>query len=112
MRIIFPLDFTPYVGFRNSTKAFIFSLSNSEGLKPFKVMVRNPSHAIYTAPDYGPTFGQGHDIYIASNANSNANSYTKLGVGYFVPDGVRNKNTILGGNFRIALDEVEVFYLI
>ena len=41
-----------------------------------KSMVTEPSRAIYRGPSYGPTFGGGHDIYVADNANQNTNSYT------------------------------------
>ena len=41
-----------------------------------KSMVTEPSRAIYRGLSYGPTFGGGHDIYIADNANQNTNSCT------------------------------------
>ncbi|KAL9961327.1 hypothetical protein ACROYT_G030243 [Oculina patagonica] len=105
-------DSSPYVEYRSTTKAFIFSLQNKEGLEPFKAMVKDPSHAVYTAPSYGPTFGVGHDIHIASNANGNYHSYTNFGGSYSVPDGVKDEQTILAGTRHFLLDEVEVFYLI
>ena len=51
-------------------------------------MVTNPVHAIYRYSGYGPTFGGGHDIYIANNANSNTKSHTYFGDSYSVPSGV------------------------
>ncbi len=72
-------------------------------------MVKDPSHAIYTAPNFGPTFGEGYDIYIASNGTG---SYTNFGLSYDVPDGVKDKRTILAGTYLFSPDEVEVFYLI
>ena len=109
---IFLLDTAPYVGYRSSTEAFIFSLSNNEGLEPFKAMVKGQSRAIYMDPSFGPTFGEGKDIYIASKANENYGSYTNFGLSYHVPDGVKDKQTILAGTYHFLLDEVEVFYLI
>ena len=83
------------------------------GLAPFKSMVKEArsSNAIYSYSSYGPTFGWGHDIYIADNANQNANSYTNFGTSYSLPNGVTNSSTILAGTRYFSPDEVEVFYL-
>ena len=74
-------------------------------------MVTKPQFAIRTYSGYGPTFGGGFDIYIATNANSYTASYTNFGFSYFVPGGVQNRKTILAGTYRFTPDEVEVFYL-
>jgi len=75
-------------------------------------MVKTLSQAIYMNPLYGPTFGGGHDIYIADKGNANANSYAQLGHSYNYPSGVNDHSTILAGSFRFTPDEVEVFYLL
>jgi len=95
----------------STSNAFIFSLRNKEGLEPFKSMVTSPSYAIYKYSSYGPTFGNGLDIYIANNANSNTNSYTYFGYSYSVPSGVQDRKTLLAGTYHFTPDEVEVFYL-
>ena len=99
--------------FAFSSNAFIFSLRNKDGLRPFKSMVRMPSRAIVRVSDYGPTFGAGYDIHIANNANSNTTSFTNFGdhKSYFVPSGVLDPYTILAGSRYFSPDEVEVFYL-
>ena len=76
-------------------------------------MVTNPSQAIYRSSIYGPTFGGGHDIFIASTANSNTNSYSYFGEtnDYSVPGGIQDKYTILAGTRYFTPDEVEVLYL-
>jgi len=76
-------------------------------------MVTIPSHAIYRSSSYGPTFGGGHDIYIANNANSNTNSFSDFGENnyYSAPGGIQNKYKILAGTRYFTPDEVEVFYL-
>ena len=89
----------------------MFSLRNKEGLGPFKRKVNRPSSAIYRSSVYGPTFGGGHDIRIADNANSKTNSYTNFGNSYSVPSGVQSSYTILAGTRHFTPDEVEVFYL-
>lgn len=75
-------------------------------------MVNIPSVAIYMNSRYGPTFGAGHDIYIADKANGNGNSYAQLSSSYNHPSGVNDSRTILAGSFRFTPNEVEVFYLL
>ena len=100
-------------GHTSTSNAFIFSLRNKEGLEPFKSMVAHPSVAIYRYSGYGPTFGNGYDIYISNNANSNTGSYTDFGQhnDYSVPSGVQDQYTILAGTNHFTPDEVEVFHL-
>ena len=99
---------TNHGGYRYTDKAFIYSLRNEEGIRPIKGMVKDPSQAIFVNPSYGPTFGGGHDIYIADNANGNGNSYTRIGISYDAPTGVEEQVTTV----RFTPDEVEVFYLL
>lgn len=103
---------TRHGGYRRGDKAFIYSLRNNEGLRPFKSMVKSPSVAIYMNSGHGPTFGGGHDIYIADKANGNGNSYAQSSFSYNHPSGVKDTKTILAGSFRFTPDEVEVFYLL
>ena len=90
-------------------KAFIFSISNKEGLDPFVSEVRKPDGAIYRGSGYGPWFG--FDIYIADYANSNSRSFASLGRFYPAPAAVQDPDTILAGTLYFSPDEVEVFYL-
>ena len=95
-----------------TSKSFIFSLVDKEGLAPFKSMVKHArsSNAIYCDPSYGPIFGSG-DILIADNASQNTHSYTGFGRSYSLPNGVTDRRTILAGTYTFSPDEVEVFYL-
>lgn len=103
-------DDDPYIGYRRTDKAFIYSLENKEVLMPFKSMVKDGSQAIYMDISYGPTFGGGHDIYIANNAGQNSHSYARLGQTFLAPSEVKDKNTVLAGSYNFNPDEVEVFY--
>jgi len=93
--------------------SFIFSLVDKEGLAPFKSMIKqgSKSSAIYGGQSYGPTFGGGHDLRIADNANQNTHSYTNFGNSYSLPNGVTDRSNILAGTSPFSPDEVEVFYL-
>ena len=76
--------------------------------------VKDGSKAIYGNNGYGPTFGNGHDIYIANNAGSNTNSYANPGYSYVQLLGYRHGQTktknLLAGSYNFQPDEVEVFY--
>ena len=96
-------------GYGFTRKAFIFSISNKEELDPFVSEVRRPGRAIGRGSGYGPWFG--YDIYIANNANSNSDSYARLGRFYPAPAAVQDRYTILAGTEYFSPDEVEVFYL-
>ena len=96
-----------------TSKAFIFSLNNNEGLAPFlsKVKSGKAGKAIDSHSYYGPKFGQ--DLVIHVEESRKGSSKAILGDYYSVPASVKDKgSTILkgpGGNF--SPDEVEVFYL-
>ena len=76
-------------------------------------MVKKASRAINRNSGFGPTFGDGSDIYISNNANSNTGSATDFGQhnSYSVPSGVQDQYTILAGTRKFTPDELEVFYL-
>ena len=90
--------------------SFLFSLRNNENLPPFiaHVVPGNEQYAIYCHPDYGPTFGGGHDVRIADNANGNQRSYSRFG-SYQVPPGTRTSNHLLAGSRSFTPTEIEVF---
>ena len=102
----------------SSSSAFIFSLVNKPGWGP--VTLRPPGehhsyqYATYNYYGYGPTFGTGHDIYIASYASSNTNSYSRLGEAYSPPAGhsygTSFTQSFLAGSYKFQPEEVEVFY--
>ena len=70
-------------------------------------------YAIYGSSSYGPTFGNGHDIYISNNAGSSTNSFTYLGYGFvlikgYTPGSTKARN-LLAGSYKFQPDEIEVF---
>ena len=104
-------------GYARTPGPFIYSLRNNDGLSPFKSTLKHGSeqYAIDPSSGYGPTFGAGWDLHIASDAGSNTNSYTKFGLTYNLPHGYNfdhaNTNALLGGSFRFTPSEVEVLCL-
>ena len=77
--------------YRYSASAFVFSLVNKPGWAPVKLSQTRQSISdplsTYSCSRYGPTFGGGHAIYIASYASSNKNSYSNPGYTYSPPSG-------------------------
>jgi len=100
--------------------AFLFSLVNKPGWQPLKLHQTGQrsyrkSRSIYSCSSHGPTFGDGHDIYIANNAGSNTQSYTNPGSEYSPPPGNSfgssfSQSFLAGTTYNFRPDEVEVFY--
>ena len=82
-------------------EAFIFSLVNREN-RFFKLMCTNGANAIRCCSFSGPIFGEDHDIHIASDSNSNRNSYSHFGHTY-------KQNSKLAGSRNFQTLEIKVF---
>ena len=99
--------------YRYSSTAFLFSLVNKPGWGPVKFSSpgRYNNYHTYSCYSYGPTFGGGHDIYIA---NYRSGSYSSLGYSYEPPAGHSYGSSFtqsfLAGSYYFVPDEVEVFY--
>ena len=108
-------DSTRYIAADGS---FVFSFANRDHLAPFKSTIyQNAVNAIYTNNGYGPTFGGGHDIYVANNANAGTVSYTNLGYTYKPPTAGYSYNTpktkaLLAGIYNYTPNEVEVYVFV
>ncbi|XP_022787222.1 uncharacterized protein LOC111327330 [Stylophora pistillata] len=94
-------------GYTYSSNAFIFSLKNYYGYGYFKkdIYYWRRSYATYSYYNYGPTFGSGHDIYVANNANSNYYSYFNDRSYH----GSYSSDYVWTGNRNFRADEVEVY---
>ena len=64
--------------YKKDLDAFIFSLDTCQKF----VQWRNFGDSIYCHSSYGPTFGDGHDLYIASGCKSNTSSYCNSNYSY------------------------------
>ena len=106
--------------YQYDSQAFLFSLVNKPGWAPVKLpqtgQYNNHRYSILECSShaYGPTFGAGHDIYIADYASSSSSSYTNLGHQYSAPSGYSYgstfTHTFLAGTYQFTPDEVETFY--
>ncbi|XP_022777435.1 uncharacterized protein LOC111318833 [Stylophora pistillata] len=102
-----------------TSSAFLFSLVNKPGWGPVKLTQQGRYshyriHSILSCSSYGSTFGAGNDLYIASYASSNTNSFSNLGYTYSPPSGhsyaTSFTRSFLAGSYHFQPDEVEVFY--
>jgi hypothetical protein len=95
--------------YQSSSNAFIFALQYPSGVAPVKMPLLQYQYgrAICRYQYYGPTFGGGHDILIADNANSNSNSRTNI-FSYQLPAG-QNPQTFFTGANHFTTAEIEVF---
>ncbi len=97
-------------GFRSSTESFLFSLKDHAGIGPVKMPIMNneTGYAVLHHSSYGPLFGGGHDLCVASNANANNSSYCKVGHTYQRPSNTNDPHFLTGSrNFTVS--EYEVF---
>ena len=79
------------------------------GVEPTKLPLKTSAgNGIFYRSDYGPTFGGGHDFYIAQSANANSNSYSNLGHTYECPAHITAQSLLAGGK-NFTVDELEVF---
>ena len=108
-------DSTYYCRYVNDSEAFLFSLINQPGGAPVKLNQSGYSYrqqySIYSCPHYGPTFGGGHDIYIASNAAYSSRSFS-YHYTYSPPSGYGyGYSSFLAGSSYFTPDEIETFFI-
>ncbi|XP_065837944.1 uncharacterized protein [Oscarella lobularis] len=109
------VSWTSRNGYIQSTNAFLFAfVSNGLGTTPFHGRVfQNSANAMYDYSLFGPTFGGGFDLHIATDSNSNSNSNMNWGNTYELPDGYTfggNGRTWVCGD-RFQTKEIEVLAL-
>ncbi len=96
-----------------ATRDFLFSLINKEN-RPYKSVVKSPgTNAIYDSASYGPTFGGGHDFYIADNSDSNTDSYSNWGNSYssLYTYYSAQAQSFFAGSKNFQVKEIEVFQI-
>jgi hypothetical protein len=92
--------------YKEHTEGFIFTLTNPHNIPPTKYPLIIHSYAISCNPSYGPTFGAGHDIYVADNSQNNLSSYTKF---HSYTDTTGKGIDTFTGAQNFATTDIEVF---
>ena len=96
--------------------AFVFTLSNTNGVPPTKFSLLPDSKytlALYNALSHGPYFHLA--FVIKDNSNTTAKSLSRLGSNFELPAGLiadtpEAKNFLAGSEYFVP-DEIEVFYM-
>lgn len=86
--------------------AFIFSFDNKEN---YFVNDASGSNAIYCHSSYGPTFGDGHDFYIANGCKNNTSSYDNTQYRYYNKERKTTYGLATQKNFQVENYEVFQF---
>jgi hypothetical protein len=94
----------------SSGRSFLFSVKNPHDHDFGRIGLTNPQRAIYCNSSYGPTFGNGHDIYIANGCNENTSSFTRVGLGY-AHNTIFDPYKVFTGEQYFTVKEIEVFTL-
>ena len=99
--------------YHSSPDCFIFTLINEKKQEPTKFPLKeNNKYAVYHNANYGPTFGEGHDIGVDKSEFLNNNSFSNFPSSY--KDTIGKKKSIFTGNNEkknFKLREIEVFQL-
>ncbi|CAF0801648.1 unnamed protein product [Didymodactylos carnosus] len=107
-----PQSWSPSGTYSIAPNSFLFLLTNSYGNQPTKFTSHQHfnSNAVYNYADHGPAFGEGADLRIQSESNTNTNSYTNFPSTYMDTLG-HGQNTFTGErNFQTS--DIEVFKLL
>lgn len=93
--------------FLSDPYAFLFSFSTNSSIK-YSLIDRTNKYAIWNAPNYGPTFGRGADLFICSQCDIIQESYSKLPSSYRDPTGLSDK--ALAGQQQFFIDDIEIYH--
>ena len=91
--------------YHSDSNSFLFTLTNSKGYSPTKFPISNSTYSVYHHSQHGPTFGGGHDIYIASDFKSSS-CYSNFPSSY--QDTIGYGKEIFNG-YNIQINEIEVY---
>jgi hypothetical protein len=68
-------------GYYRDAQSFLYSWTNPIN-SPVRLRNTNQDTGMHPHVNYGPTFGNGHDLHMSDNCNQNENSYNNLGNGF------------------------------
>lgn len=87
----------------HDTNAFLFSLDYKEKY----CINKDGTNAFNDNSGYGPTFGGGHDLYIANGCSGSTSNYCNFPYSY---TGVKQR-ALSGGLYNFKVDEIEVYQI-
>ena len=93
--------------YKTTMNSFLFSIDRKA---KYEQKAGQTSNSIYAYSTYGPTFGGGHDIYIADNCNSSTSCYSYFPYSYDCKEyNNPSSSDWLAGAYNFKVDEIEVF---
>jgi len=96
-------DWTATNNYKNSTNAFVFSITEKE---KFFLKPNMAQYSTYSNQAYLVGFGGGMDFYLCDNCNSASTSYSNFGHSY---DNRGKAKEFLAGAYNFSVKEVEVY---
>jgi hypothetical protein len=99
-------EWNSYGNYIIDPNAFLFSLKRNGTSFKDKFIITNPNYALYGHTNYGPTFGNGHDLHICDQSNNRYGCYSGLGNAY------NSTGISLVGNDDWLTTEIEVYQII
>lgn len=100
--------------YKDDKNAFLFSFINPDG-RPVKLNYNGSGKAIYCHANNSATFGGGHDLFLATHANTSKNSHSNLGHSFKHPSYKYESDHIqsfLAGSYNFQVNDIEVFHLV
>jgi len=106
------MSWTSTNNYKATANSWIFSLDAKE---KYKQKANQSHYGVYCYSSYGPTFGGGHDIYIANNCNTGNPCYSNYGYTFETKDlaySTSQAQSHLAGSYNFKVEEIEVFHLV
>jgi hypothetical protein len=94
-----------------SLQSFIFTLKNPHNLPSQIFKQKQQEKAIYDYATYGPVFGGNYDLKVCDPLQVSESNYSHLGSVYVNDTGIEG-GLLLTGQYRFAVEEIEVFEVI
>jgi hypothetical protein len=103
-------DIGAYKRDTDRVESFLFRMTRDGSEIAKRYPIANKQYAIYCHKNYGPTFGNQHDLHICDNCNEVANSYTTCGTAY--SGGGSEEDIYFNGTRNFKVKEIQVFEIL
>lgn len=98
--------------YKNTANSWLFSMDHKE---KYKQKANQSHYGVYCYSSYGPTWGGGHDIYIANNCNTGNSCYSNFGYTFDSKNNAYSTTQAqshLAGSYNFTVEEIEVFQIL
>ena len=100
------IEYSSTGAYKHDTNAFMFAINKDGDIQKFGIN-SSGTNAEYQSNSYGPTFGSGHDLYIANKCDENTSGYM-----YATSKSYESKSAFMGfdGLKYLTCVDYEVYY--